>query len=242
MENEINSLKEVGLTETESKVYLALLGEGELIAGPLSKKAGIHRKNVYDALEGLLKKGLISVVEKNKKRYWTSLSPKRIRDILKEKDAKIEQIMPSLLSKQGNQLENRKVTYYDGLEGMKTFLNDILNSEKELLIQSGTGEGYSKMGFFIFPWFKKLNQQKKPIRVLFNPNVKNKGQIIKEISKIRYRTLPMNFSSATQLFIYGYKTGILIWSENPLCMLINNKEITLGFKKHFEALWKIAKK
>ena len=52
-------IREAGLTENESKVYLALLDLGPSLAGQISRKTGMHRRTVYDTTEMLIKKGLI---------------------------------------------------------------------------------------------------------------------------------------------------------------------------------------
>ena len=102
------------------------------------------------------------------------------------------------------------------------------------------GKGYEKMSYFIFPWFKKINKNKIKVKVLFNHNTENRNKIIKEVKKIDYKTLPKNFTTPTQFFIYGDKTGILIWSEKPVCILIENIEITQGFLNYFDLMWNIS--
>jgi len=50
----IEKLKEAGLTENESKIYLALLEIGPANAGLISRKSGLHRRVVYDSLDMLI--------------------------------------------------------------------------------------------------------------------------------------------------------------------------------------------
>jgi hypothetical protein len=42
--------------------------------------------------------------------------------------------------------------------------------------------------------------------------------------------------------IYGNKTAIILWAKRPMAIVIQNEEITDGYKKYFDLLWKIAKK
>ena len=55
-------LKDIGLTDYESKVYLALLEIGEGTSGEIINKAGIHTGKIYEILASLKNKGLISEV------------------------------------------------------------------------------------------------------------------------------------------------------------------------------------
>ena len=59
------NLKKLGLTDYESKTYLALLEIGEGTSGDIIKKAEIHTGKIYEILESLKNKGLISEVIKN---------------------------------------------------------------------------------------------------------------------------------------------------------------------------------
>jgi len=51
------NLRKAGLTENESKTYLALLETGPSQAGVITRKTGLHRRVIYDTLEMLIKKG-----------------------------------------------------------------------------------------------------------------------------------------------------------------------------------------
>ena len=55
-----DAFEQLGLTKSESKIYLTLLDYGSMLAGKVAEKAGIHRRNVYDALHRLIEKGLVS--------------------------------------------------------------------------------------------------------------------------------------------------------------------------------------
>ena len=58
-------LMELGLTEGEIKIYLRLLTIGESTASNLGKEAKMERRNAYDIVDKLKKKGLISSIEKD---------------------------------------------------------------------------------------------------------------------------------------------------------------------------------
>ena len=64
------SLKDFGLTQNEEKVYLKLLEIGSSSAGLLIKKTGMHRAAVYDNIDSLTEKGLVSHVIKANRKYF----------------------------------------------------------------------------------------------------------------------------------------------------------------------------
>ncbi len=46
------------------------------------------------------------------------------------------------------------------------------------------------------------------------------------------------FNTPAVFNIYGDKTALILWSENPIVVLFEGAEITGSFLKYFEVLWK----
>ena len=69
----MQELKEAGLTDNESKVYLALIDLGPSLAGQIARKTGMHRRTVYDTIEMLIEKGLIGYIQKNNRKLFYAL-------------------------------------------------------------------------------------------------------------------------------------------------------------------------
>ncbi|MBU2459338.1 MAG: helix-turn-helix domain-containing protein, partial [Nanoarchaeota archaeon] len=114
------TLKQIGLTEGEIKVYLALIDLGSVSTGRITKASGISGSKVYEVLERLMKKGLVSTITKNNVRYFEATSPNKILDYLDEKTSNIEiektniqKILPDLILKQ-NHSESSEVKVFTG--------------------------------------------------------------------------------------------------------------------------------
>src|SRR3989338_463264 len=72
-------LEQVGLSKNETKVYLALLEIGAATAGEIASQAKIHRTNVYDAMERLLEKGLVTfTTDDHDSRVFDATSPENL--------------------------------------------------------------------------------------------------------------------------------------------------------------------
>src|SRR3990167_2347637 len=80
-------LENLGLTALEAKVYLTLLDLGPSLAGLITRKSGIHRRSVYDALERLIQKGLVGYIVNNNRKYFEAANPERLSELVKEKEA-----------------------------------------------------------------------------------------------------------------------------------------------------------
>ena len=81
MEEEI--FRDIGFSEREIKVYLALLGIGQTTVGPIAAETRLQHSKVYQTLEKLIDRGLVSYVIKSKTKYFQAHNPKQILNILK---------------------------------------------------------------------------------------------------------------------------------------------------------------
>ncbi len=234
---ELERLKQVGLTTNESLVYSALLKLGPSLAGQISRKTGLHRRTVYDTTEMLIKKGLLGYILKNNRRLFEAVSPKRLLEIIKEKENMINEILPEMLTHYAQTKEKQETNFYKGKQGLKTVFEDQIETKKEILILGASPLAYEILQFY-FKWFDKRRKENKiKTKIIFN---KANKKLKIPLSEIKY--LPQKYTSPLAINIYGDKVAIILWSkENPLAIVIKNKEISEGYRKYFEVMWKTAK-
>ncbi|MES2059444.1 MAG: helix-turn-helix domain-containing protein [Patescibacteria group bacterium] len=139
MNNSYNSLQKIGLTEKEIEVYLALLTLGPVAIRKIAAKAGINRGSTYDALKILQKEGLVSYYHKGKLQHFVAEDPKILSKILARKKLEIidaakdiENIIPELSSLSGSAPSRPVVKFYEGYSGIRTILEDTLDSVAKL--------------------------------------------------------------------------------------------------------------
>ena len=83
-------MQKIGLTKNEVQIYLTILKAGPILAGEITQRSGIHRRNVYDALERLKEKKLVSFIIKDNKKYFQINHPNKFLDLLEEKKSSIK--------------------------------------------------------------------------------------------------------------------------------------------------------
>ncbi len=235
----VQILQTLGLTVIETKTYLTLIEIGKSVAGTVAKRAHLHRRNVYDSLENLLQKGLVSYTISNNKKYWNAVHPEKTITLMKENENLISSVLPELILKFSASKLKQTVEVFEGLGGMKTFFDDMVKTKQEIIMLFATGKAYARLPFYMKNWDEKINQTNIKIKVLLNSDGDKKPY--KNYKHGEVKILPKNLSTPTQIFIYGDKSAVAIWSEEPLAILINSTEITSGFKKYFEFLWKLGK-
>src|SRR3989344_3686460 len=247
------SLERLGLTKNESKVYLALLELGLTSSKNIIDKTNLHRQIVYDSLNLLVEKGLVSYVIQANRKYFKAANPKQFLDYFNKKTEEIqeqrkefEKILPELEAKKELKKEEQEATIYKGNKGIKSLLDDMIHEGKEILTIGASdikAEAFQYHLKFNLPKIHKIRVEKRiPIKLLFSEELKERA---KEMNKLRYteaRILPKEFTSNSSINIYGDKTSIILWGSQPFGILIISKEIAESQRKHFNLLWKIAKR
>lgn len=240
------NLEKFGLSEKEAKAYLACLELGESTANEIALKSNLPRTLCYDLLERLIDLGLISYSIKDHKKYFTAADPKELLRIIKEKENSITKILPQLATLQKSLGTPRpKVEIYEGIEGMKTIMNDIIRSNvKEFL-----GYGSSRSSFEIIPafmedWHKERIKKKIIMKTIYNNTPQTKEKLRSRKTSLRYtqyKLMPISLESPTATVIYADKVVLQSWTKEPFAVLIKSKDLADNQRKYFEKLWKIAK-
>lgn len=230
-----SELIEAGLTRTEAKLYFCLIEHGRSQAGELSRKTGIHRRNVYDALERLIKKGLVSFIKENEKRFYFPESPERIKKIVEDKKDAIQKVFPELQKKFNEQKIKQQTLFYRGLDGIKSILEHQLRVGKPIYIIGGEKDMKTPLKSYAKKYKKERIAKHIPLYILYGGK-KPKFKI--QLAKIR--ELPKKLSPVSTN-IYGDNVAIITWTREPIAILIKSKEIAQTYRTYFELLWKQAK-
>jgi len=238
-----NILVNAGLTLRESEAYLALLELKESLVSELSKKTKENRTHLYDTLNSLIKKGLASYVIKNGKKYFRPASPEKIIDYLREKEKLIEEKLPELNELYKPKIKAPVIEVFEGKEGIKTVLRDVLKENKEWLCLGSTGKSKEVIPFFLEHLHKQRVKQKLKLKVIYN-NDKFGRERGKEVEKQKYSEVKyMPKTSPTTTYIYGEKVIVIVWEKEKLvAVMIQDKDIADSYRSYFNGLWKIGKK
>ncbi|MBI2583923.1 MAG: hypothetical protein HYW25_04610 [Candidatus Aenigmarchaeota archaeon] len=236
----MEALIQTGLTSTEAKVYLVMLKGGPSLASEITKKAGLHRRTVYDVMPRLLEKGIISTMLKNNRNVYEAASPQKMMELLKQKESALEESLTELTRIYSAQLKKEKTRFFQGRNGLKTVLEEQISEGKPvhvLLAYPGADEILK----YHFKWYNRERKRAKiPMRLIFDSSARGRHEKI-PLAQVRYISGYESSPAATN--IYGDKVAIILWSaENPFAIVIENKDIADNYRKFFEILWKKARK
>ena len=231
-------LVHIGLTKTESKIYLMLIDISRAQAGVLSRKTGIHRRSIYDALDRLIEEGLVSYIVENGKRFYIPEDPKRVQQIIDQQKSEIDNILPALHQKFFEQKDKQETLFYRGREGVKGIFEDQIRDGNDVYIIGASHHIHNHLKYYLPHYTNKRKKDKIKIHAIY---AGDKHQEAIPFANVRY--LPKSFQTLVSTNIYGDKAAIILWlPHDPVAILIKQPDIAKTFRKYFDVLWKIAKK
>ncbi|HIH31179.1 TPA: hypothetical protein HA235_00580 [Candidatus Woesearchaeota archaeon] len=245
----MHNLERIGLTKNESKVYTTLLRTGTAKSGIILKQSGLNSGKIYEILESLKEKGLVSETIIDNKRHFTAAPPKQLisfldkkKKDLEEQENDIKKDLPELEKLRKETLPQKKILIYTGFRGVITAAEEALeNTPKgEEILSMGVSDVNAKYQFYWVKWEKMRQERKITARYILS----EKGKIFKDLKNeknISIRILKLN--TPVGVDIYGKDKVLILHYQEPVsCTLIYDEYTATSFRQFFEPLWKMAEK
>ena len=140
--NFLQHLIDVGLSDKEARVYVAMLELGPASVQEISQRSDVNRATTYLMLDALKERGLVSSYEDAKKTVYVAETPKKLVDLIEqearsidEKREKVVFFVPELEALYRTQRNKPVVRFYEGEEGLRS-LRDYLTRIKTTIFDS----------------------------------------------------------------------------------------------------------
>lgn len=141
--NYIQLLINLGLTETEAKIYLANLELGPSSAIQLGGKLNYTRQLMYDLLPRLIESGYIKKITIGKKHYFQAVEPTILADKASQLGQEISKAIPLLEQTRSFNRAVPDITVYDNPLSMREwyryFMDNAKKGEEKLVYSSEAG-------------------------------------------------------------------------------------------------------
>ncbi|MDO8660381.1 MAG: helix-turn-helix domain-containing protein [Candidatus Woesearchaeota archaeon] len=244
-------LEQLGFTNSEARIYLALLDLGSATAGKVVAKARISGGKVYLFLDRLVKRGLVSYVVKGGIKYFQPQSPHVLLDLIAEQKSALDvcakgvnTLLPSLNARLDATRNERRAEVYEGWKGFTTVSEWILREMKkgEIIYVFGVSkEAYKKYGHFFLYWTRKRARLGIRMRIIYSEEAREIGKTREKMPLTEVRYLPKEMESPA--FINLFKEYIITYNlcGEPICFLIKDKESSEFYHKYFESVWERAR-
>jgi sugar-specific transcriptional regulator TrmB len=241
---ELELLKEIGLTDSEIKVYIALLELGNSSKGHIVDKSGVASSKIYELLEKLMQKGLVSQVIKSNVKYFEAASPKRLLDYMSEKkknleskEKELEALIPQLEIKRSMAGIESETQMFKGIKGASTAFEDILTTLKkgDELVVLGFSETTDDFQKFLIRFHNKRSSKNITLRAIFGVKLKN---MITELNKMPHSECRLSSDEEIPVAYLIYKDKVLFSMPlDTLWIQIKNKRLADSFRLQFEKQW-----
>ena len=245
---ELEFLRKIGLSQGEIKIYSSLLESGASPINKIHEKVGIERRNIYDIINKLIERGLVSYTNENKRRVFQISHPGSILGYIEEKKHSLEEIKKEAEKSMGYITEQFNAKrpqingeVFRGKEGIKAIWEDMLNYKETLWIGSGRYVAKQMPHFFAGWNLRRINLKVKWINIL-------RSEMRKEVkAPMPYevmRFLPKEFSANPMVIaVYGNKVVNFLFTEEIFAFVIESKSVAENYKKYHKYLWdNVAKK
>jgi len=230
-------LRKIGFSPNEIKVYLALTDHGSSKAGKISKIAKIDRSSCYNSLKLLTEKGLVSYVTIGKVKWFQATGPKRLLEYVQEQEEDIKSIMPELQERHKYAKLEGQVRMYKGIKGVRTVFQDMLRTGKDNFVFGSEGQFVERM-----PHFSKYFGLIKKEKGFKTKMIIRAGRAEGDSERTEYRFVDKDVESPVVTNIYGDKIAIIIWTDEPEAIIIENKAAAESYRNYFDFMWKNARK
>ncbi|MCK9378755.1 MAG: BlaI/MecI/CopY family transcriptional regulator [Candidatus Moranbacteria bacterium] len=235
-----DKLKALGLSDKEIKTYLALLELGEATVAEVAKKAEIKRTTTYLTVESLVEKGLVSGLRKKKKQYYSAEDPRLLGAKMDEKKKMLEQAIPELLAIANFLDKKPKITFYEGMEGIKSVYRDtLLYPDQEMLAWVSEEAFHFLDEDFVNYYIPERVSKKIWVKVIApdTPEIreyrKNDQKTLKQTRLISSTEFPVK----VEIDLYGKnRIGIMAFEEK-IGLIIESEKIYTTLKSIFLMNW-----
>ena len=229
-------LEETGLSEGDTTVYLSLLKKGESTASDLAKDTKLHRTTVYDFLEKLQGKILVTQTTRSGVKHFHATPPQRFLDLLEDRQDKVRRILPTLEGLRQHTDEHLSVEVLPGKQGFIAMWNDLLRTKKDYVVLGSADEKYARMlGETADRYLQKEIQLGIRCKILIH---KDESKTF-DYPHLEYRYLPEDTPILTSAIIYENKVGIHLF-EPMNTILIENENFARSYRNYFKLLWEQA--
>lgn len=236
-------LVELGLSPNEAKIYETLVQEGEISIATIALKGQINRRNVYDALNRLVEKGLVFPVFTKGENFYNAVDPVKLIEFVKAKEEKFLRALPGLRQVYATKPKNNELYVYKGPEGYKNHLRDILRLKEDVFFIGDQGNYLdAKIKTFTDSFWQEAGRTNMLFNRLLDAQLIQKYQLLPKIAG-KYKFLPAKNSSPGTCVIFGdyvvnlSQTNLCAIDEKITIYVLRDYNLANSYRYWFQFMW-----
>ncbi len=235
----------LGITDKEATVYLLALEQGPLSITQISTKSGINRVTLYELISSLQTRGLILESAKGKRRVFYAAPPELLKRLLGEKVEQFDSILPTLASMASHSQIKPRITYLEGIQGIKDSYRRGLTAKDDLIFgfvgfEALTQKSQALAHFFEDEYIPKRKEYKKMGRIITPDNEIGKAYRDQDNEHYREtRLVPANrYNFELEIQMYDNTVAIMSYTKDEeFALLIESKALSNTVKMIWQIVW-----
>jgi len=236
-----SSLQECGLSDKEIAVYVALLPLGTVTVQEVVRKVGFPRTTVYNTLNYLAEKGLVSTIVKSGVNYFTAAAPEELVDRLEEKKKLVESVLPELKELKKAAKAPSRIEIFEGFKGVYSIISDVFRVRQQTYY-FGCYKGSLKILKHLPAHARLLRLEKGiPAKIVIDPADEGvfHTEKYRKITEMRFLNSFKEFPA--MIFVYGDKVAMYTVKGELVGIIIQNKEFAQAMLMIFDMYWNQSK-
>lgn len=236
------AMRGYGLNNREAEVFLALLELGVANGHEISQKSGIIRTTVYSILEELMRKSLVTEVQKGKIKHYTIENPQKIINEMEERYNLLKEVRGDLLSLYQSAEHRPMVRFYKGLEAIKELHNNILKERglKQYDILTAEADWLNLDKEFFSDFLKRRGEKRIHTRLILDSKSRKLEHQERNVELDReVKFLPAEYQGAytSEIYIMPRKVIFIAEKKELLAVEIESMDIVEAQQFMFNFVW-----
>lgn len=236
-------LQDIGLTKNESRVYLSLLKRKKGTAIEIAEESKVHRVNVYDAIKKLKMSGLVTEMRIDDKKVFVVSDPKHIMNILKEKELKLNNILPELELQHSMNKKSCDIQMFESQNAIRKQFLRFVERGKPIyywglpkVILSLIGKDFQE------EIHKRRAAKQQWMYHIYNSDAYERSRYLNTLPFTKSRCSSPAMDSPVATAVCGEELVLnLVIEEKLITVSIMNKALAEAYEKYFWVLWENAK-
>ena len=231
-------LIKLGFSGNEADVYLTMIELGETGAGEIIRRTSLHRNIVYETLDKLIVKKLVTKVVKKKVAQFLVTDPERILDEQKKKLELASRLVPSLVAKANIKQE---IVIFEGIEGFQSFSMNYIEKMSPgtvLYVLGSTGDLWYELMDNIWRRFEKIRLKKKVWFKMVEYHVSEMDKkLAVEQKYYDVRVIPEKLETPANVLIWDDYIALQTLIEPYSVIQIKNPVLAQTYLNYFNLIW-----
>lgn len=238
-------LKKLNFGDREARVYLTLLTEGPCSLRRVALLTKLNRGTAYNTLKLLIERGVVSFYHRDKRQHFIAENPSvLLRDAehrqheLQVTMQELKDTLPELQVLYNDATDKPKVRYFEGINGVRTILDDILTVLRDAPHKHYSVYSAADLRTFLYECYPKFTEKRIKAGITVDVIALSAGGRLCGLDERKW--LPESDpKSNTYIIVYADRTAFITQQKDTVVgVLIENKHIAQTNALLFTALWK----